>query len=99
MLNQTELAEWAKKTLATNALDFIDEEDDKISYEVGGDHEAFAADVFSVDDCSVQIRDGEKVLGGILFVNEYNQQRQCTVTEAANYNVSIQEMIPNSIHY
>ena len=93
MMNQTEIANWAKKILATNALDFIDEEDDKISYEVGGDHEAFAADVFSVDDCSVQIRDGEKVLGGILFANEYSQKRQCSVTEVVNYSVSIEKLI------
>lgn len=66
MINQNELAAWAKKTLATNSLTVIDNKNDIAHrFGVNGDHEALAAAAFTVKHTHIHIIDGNNVLGGI----------------------------------
>lgn len=92
-MNEAELALWAQKILASYSADFIDEEDNKISYEKGGDHVGLASDMFSVDDYCVQIRDGKKVLGGIRFSNEFDRKRHCPVADIVNYSLAVEHLV------
>ena len=97
MMNQTQLAVWTKNLLADHSVNFIDEEGDVISYAKGGDYAELAADVFSVDDCTLTITKDGKPLGGIGFANEYCQKEKGAVTEPYNYDMSVEHLVKDFV--
>ena len=93
MMNQTQLAAWTENLLVSHSVDFTDEEGDVNSYPVGGDHAELAADVFSVDDCTLTVYKDGNVLGGIGFANEYCDKEQGAVTDAYNFHMGVEHLV------
>ena len=80
MINQTELANWAKKILATNSMTVIDNKNNiSHRFDVNGDHEALAAAAFTVKHTHIHIIDGNNVLGGIDFTRTAKPRKKSDV--------------------